>query len=88
MEKSSKSAKTSIFTPEKTVKFFFVSLVGNIVVALIVWPLFDLLWDSVISRSTFSYNVMDHVVWPAIVMLICTIVEFVFFDSLYKKKEK
>ena len=87
MEKSSKSTKTSIFTPKKTVGFFFLSLAGNIIAGLIVWPLLDMFWDNVISHTTFSYSVSEHVVWPTIVMAILTIIEFVFFDSLYKKKK-
>ena len=88
MEKSSESTKTSIFTPKKTVGFFFVSLIGNNIAGLIVWPLFDLFWNKVITQSEFSYNVTDHVVWPVVIMSIITIIEFIFFNSFYKKKEK
>ena len=89
MEKSSTSTnKTSIFTPRKTAGFFFLSLLGNIAAGLIIWPLFDLFWDSVISKTTFTYSIQEHVIWPAIVMAILTIVEFVFFDSIYKSKKK
>ncbi|MBR2659246.1 hypothetical protein IKD60_00585 [Candidatus Saccharibacteria bacterium] len=89
MEKSSTSTnKTSIFTPRKTAGFFFLSLLGNIAIGLIIWPLLDLFWSSVIDKTTFVYSVKEHIVWPAIVMIVLTIIEFVFFDSVYKSKKK
>lgn len=79
MAKTSKTNKTSILTPRKTASFFFISLAANIVAALIIWPLLDLFFNNVITHSTFSYSVVNHVLWPAFVMTVFTIIEFVFF---------
>ena len=91
MEKSpkeTKTTKTSIFTPKKTAGYFFVSLITNIVVALIIWPLLDLFWCNVVTYSPFSYSVENHIIWPIIIMAIVSIVEFIFFDFFFFKIKK
>lgn len=76
----------NIFTPQRTVKFFIVSVIGTTIAALIIWPLFDMLFDQ-ISGKTFSYDVMDHVVWPIVFSIIINVLEFVFWNFFHKKSK-
>lgn len=77
-------AEKNIFTPERTVKYFFVSLIGTIIAALIIWPLLDMLFDQ-FTNTTFSYNVIDHVVLPIIFSIIINVLEFIFWNFFHKK---
>ncbi|MBR0424471.1 hypothetical protein IJI79_03185 [Candidatus Saccharibacteria bacterium] len=86
MTEEKKTSEKNIFTPERTVKFFFVSLIGNILVALIVWPLMDLLYN-LITGNTFNYTIQGDVLSPTIFMAVFTVVEFIFWGFFYKEKK-
>ncbi|MBR3324223.1 hypothetical protein IKG24_01645 [Candidatus Saccharibacteria bacterium] len=75
----------NLFTPERTIKFFFVSLIGSIIVALIIWPLMDLLFAA-ISGNTFNYTVKEDVLMPIVFMTVFTIIEFACWNLFHKEK--
>lgn len=77
--------KESIFTPKRTVKFFFVSLITMAIVAMIVWPLMDMLFSK-IDNSNYSWTVRKGIVEPCIFAVVVTIVEFVGWNFFHKKK--
>lgn len=87
MAESKKTTEKNIFTPERTVKYFFVSLIGTIIAALIIWPLLDMLFDQ-IRNTAFSYNVMDHIVGPIIFAVIINVLEFIFWNFFHKKEAR
>lgn len=50
--------------------------VAALIAAMIIWPLFDLLWAKVISHSDFVYTLKDYVIEPAIFAVIFGIISF------------
>ena len=81
------SKESNIFVPERTVKYFFVTLICSTIIAIIIWPLIDLIFDK-ISNTEFSYNVIDHILVPFFVMLVMTIIEFATWGVWHKKSGK
>ena len=65
MTEEKKTNEKNIFTPERTAKYFFVSLIGTSIVALIIWPLLDMLFTQ-IDKTTFTYSVKNHIIVPII----------------------
>jgi len=60
-------------------KIFFGLAVA--ICAMIIYPLIDLLWCLIITKSTFSYSVPEHVVSPLIIGIIAGLI-------LYKPNKK
>ena len=80
-----KKDESSIFTPAKTMKYFFVSFIGLAVAAIIIWPLMDLIFSAIFG-DTFQYSVIGHIVAPIIFSLIVTGVEFLTWNVWHKEK--
>lgn len=81
-----KKTSKNIFTPERTVRYFFVSLIGTSIVALIIWPLLDMLFAQ-IDHTTFSYSVTGHIIAPIIFAIIVNVIEFIFWNFFHKKSK-
>ena len=70
---------------ESTSVQYLVLLIVTIAVAgMIIWPLFDMFWCAVISRTEFVYSVVDHLVEPIVFGCIAGMV----FWVIEKKKAK
>ena len=78
--------KDNIFTPKRTVKYFIVNLVTMTVVAMIVWPLLDMLLENIFDGGYKGWDVQRGIIEPCIFAVIITIVEFVFWNIFHKKK--
>lgn len=83
----SNSEKTSIFTPQRTVKYFFVEFIGIGIASVIIWPLIDLLFTA-IDHKDFIWSIKDHIVFPIIFALIFTAIEFIFWKRFHKETKK
>ncbi|MBR3319527.1 hypothetical protein IKG06_03415 [Candidatus Saccharibacteria bacterium] len=46
------------------------------IAAMIIWPLFDLLWAKIITHSEFIYTFREYVVEPAIFAVIFGIIAY------------
>lgn len=58
------------------------------IVAIILWPLFDMFWCNVISHKEFSWNVYEHIVEPFLVGLFLTIIEYIWPDKFSGRREQ
>ena len=83
MKETKKSSK-SIFEPEKSVRFFMVSVIGFSVVAMIIWPLMELIYTK-FTNSSYTWTVFSGIVEPCIFGFIITVIEFLTWN-LGKKK--
>ena len=77
--------KTSIFTPQRTVKFFIVSFIGTTIACMIIWPILELLFSK-IDNSTYTWTWLNGIVEPLVFGLLATIVEFVGWNFFHKTK--
>lgn len=84
MTEEKKTNEKNIFTPERTAKYFFVSLIGTSIVALIIWPLLDMLFAQ-IDKTTFTYSVTSHIIAPIIFAIAINVLEFIFWNFFHKK---
>lgn len=48
------------------------------VIAIILWPLFDILYCQIFTHSEFNWNVQNHLVQPILVGVFFGIFEYVF----------
>lgn len=87
MSKKETKEVPALLKQERTLRFFIVSLVINIVAAFIVWPLIDMLCSAIFQHD-FAYTVSEHIIQPAIVMFIFTSVEFLTWDVWHKPARK
>lgn len=85
MQETKKSSDKSIFTPEKTVKFFIISVIGYSIAAMIIWPLLELVFSN-FTNSSYTWTVVDGIIEPWIFGIVMTIIEFLCWDFLNKKK--
>ena len=60
---------------ENLALYMLVQFISMTVAALIIWPLFDMFFDNVITNSTFHYSVGEHIVGPIIFGVIMAIIE-------------
>ena len=65
--------------------YFLVYLIVFIVVAILLWPLFDLIVCNVFTHSEFVWTVQEHIIQPIVFGVIITIIEFLY--RLYKDKK-
>lgn len=56
------------------------------VFAMILWPLLDLLWATVITHSDFNYTVQDYIIEPLAFAALLTLVFFCFKAFAKEKK--
>ena len=68
-------------------KFLFAQMISTAIVAMIIWPLFDLFYCGVIEHSEFHYSVFDHIVEPIIFAIVISLV-FWALDRRSAKKAK
>lgn len=65
--------------------YFIVNFVVTAIIAMIVFPGLDFLWDKFISKKTFEYSYADHIIEPVVFALIYSVLIILFQK---KKKEK
>jgi len=69
-------------------KKFIESLLGKIIIDIAVfvavWPLLDLAWAKLITRSVFEYRVVSHLVIPAAIAVVWALLE----HFVFRKKDK
>ena len=89
MSEKKKSAKKGglSFEPERTVRFFIINVILSSIVAMIIWPLMDLLFCAVFTHEEFKYTFGNHIVEPVIFMLLVTVVEFLTWNVWHKDKK-
>ena len=85
MQETKKSSK-SIFTPEKTAKFFIISVIGYTIAAMIIWPLLELIYTK-FTNSPYNWTVFDGIIEPLIFAIVFTTIEFLTWNFA-KKNEK
>ena len=57
------------------------------VAAIIIWPLFDLIWAALVTHSEFKYSVGEHILGPIVFGIICGLI-FWLIDRANAKKKK
>ena len=85
-KESNKTEGREIIKVERTPKFFIINFVTCSVMAIIIWPLLDILLAGIFQHN-FYYNFQDHVLQPIIAMLILTIIEFLTWGWWHKDKK-
>ena len=64
---------------KKLIESLFGKMILNVAAFVAIWPLLDLVWTKLISQAVFEYSVYTHLVKPAVIAVIFTLVEhFVF----------
>ena len=84
----SNSEKTNIFTPRRTVPYFFLEVIAIGIAGMIIWPLLDLLFSKTIENKEFVWSVKDHIIEPLVFALIITNIEFIFWKRFHKENKK
>ncbi len=82
-----KEEKETIFTPKRTVKFFFVNLIGMGLVAMVVWPLMDMIFDNVWNGGYDGWTWETGILGPWIFAVVITVLEFVFWNFFHPNKD-
>ena len=59
--------------------------IGVAIAAVILWPLFDIFYCNVISKSTFVWNAGDHLAKPILTGCIFAIIDFIVLSINSKK---
>jgi hypothetical protein len=72
---------------ENKVLYVIVQCLVMTVMAMIIWPLFDLFFCKVIDHTKFTYSLLDHVIEPIIFGIIAGIV-FSLIEFRKNKKNK
>ena len=62
-------------TEENLALYMLVQFTVMTIAALIIWPLFDMFFDNVITNSTFHYSIREHIVEPIIFGVVVAIIE-------------
>ena len=62
--------------------------IAAFIAAMIIWPLFDLLWAKIISHSDFAYTLKDYVIEPAIFGVIFGIISFIIWKPETKLEKQ
>lgn len=60
---------------ENLALYMLVQFLSMTIAALIIWPLFDMFFDNMITNSTFHYSVGEHIIGPIIFGAIMAIIE-------------
>ena len=55
--------------------FYFI---GISVAGFIIYPLFDMLWATFVSRSPFEYTIQDHIISPIVFACIMSTIYTIF----------
>ena len=71
-------------TMKRFTESFLGKIIINIAVFVAIWPLLDLAWAKLIIRSVFEYRVVSHLVVPAAIAVVWTLLE----HFVFRKKEK
>lgn len=74
----------SIFTPKRTVKYFFLNLTTLFLAAMLIWPLMDLMFKG-FNTSEYLWTWQNGILEPAIFAIIFNIIEFVGWNLFHKK---
>ena len=74
----------SIFTPKRTVKYFFLNLTALFLAAMLIWPLMDLMFKG-FNTSEYLWTWQNGILEPAIFAIIFNIIEFVGWNLFHKK---
>lgn len=83
----SDSKGKSIFTPQRTVKYFLLEFGLIALAGILLWPLIDLILAA-ISGKSFAWEIREHILSPAIFALIATSLEFIFWKFFHKEPKK
>ncbi len=86
-ETPKKDSSDNIFKAERTPRYFIVSYLMYTICAFIIWPLLDLLLAAIFKQD-YQYDVRNHIISPAIAMLILTIIEFATWSWWHKDTKK
>lgn len=70
-----------------SITYLMVSIVIYAVVAMILWPLLDLIICKIFTKSAFEYSVVEHVVSPIIFGTILGIIEWI-INKVRSRKSK
>ncbi len=64
---------------KKFVESLFGKMVLTAVVFIVIWPLLDFAWCALISHSAFEYSVYTHLVKPAVIAVVFSLIgHFIF----------
>ena len=78
----------TIFTPKRTVKFFFVNLIVMGLVAMVIWPLMDMLFDSLWNGGYKGWTWQAGILEPWIFAVLITVIEFICWSFFHPEKKK
>lgn len=70
------------------IKSSFIMALATFVAAVILWPLFDLFWHSIITHSEFVYTLKDYLLEPALFAVIFGIITYIFWKPETKLEKK
>lgn len=61
---------------KNSIKYLILEMVSISIAGIILWPILDYLYHSIITNSTFVYSAYDHIVKP---IIFGSIIGFVFW---------
>lgn len=69
---------------KRFIESLFGKMVLTVAVFIVIWPLLDLAWAKLITRSVFEYRVVSHLVIPAGIAVVWVLLE----HFVFRKKDK
>lgn len=83
--KQKNTKEESIFTPKRTVQYFFLNLIAFILAAMLIWPLMDLMFQG-FDPSKYTWTWQNGILEPIAFGFTFTVIEFVCWNFFHKQK--
>lgn len=81
-----KNVESKVFKADRgSGKYYFLYFVTYTLIALILWPLIDLIF-SAINNQPFEYSIVSDLITPVIFGVVFTLIEMLYV-SIIKKKD-
>lgn len=94
-QENNKTKKSSIvltFSPKEpgTFKLYLVQFLAVFIAAIILWPIFDIIYNAVFTHTAFVYTAHQYILQPLIFAIIFTIISYLidFIRFKIKKSKK
>ena len=87
--KAKKSSTVLTFAPEEpgTFKLYLVQFIAVFIACIILWPIFDIIYNAVFTHSAFIYTAHQYILQPLIFAIIFAIISYLIDLIRFKIKK-
>lgn len=88
-DKTKKSSIELVFAPDKpgTFKLYFIQFIAIFIAAVVLWPIFDIIYNAVFTHSAFVYTAHQYILQPLIFAIIFAIISYLIDLIRFKIKQ-